>query len=132
MKIFNRFTKVLILEIETLRGAYLRGANLREAYLREANLCRADLRGAYLRGADLREANLCRADLRGANLDFSCFPLWCGSFNMKVDSRLVFQIIAHLTRFQKSGMSVEAKRAIKALDRWKNEFCKYQDDVKEI
>ena len=42
-----------------------------------------------------------RADLRGANLqdadlDFSCWPLWCGSKNVKVDNRLVFQLAAHI------------------------------------
>ena len=72
------------------------------------------------------------ADLRGADLDYSCFPLWCGSFDIKVDSRFVFQIIAHLSRVQKVHLSVEAKRAIKALDKWKNKFCEYREDVKEI
>ena len=41
--------------------------------------------------ADLRGANLRRADL-----DFSCWPLWCGSKNVKVDNRLVFQLAAHI------------------------------------
>jgi len=71
-----------------LRGANLRGANLREANLYGANLCEADLYGA-----DLREANLHRADL-----DFSCFPLWCGSFNMKVDLRLMAQLAYHFCK----------------------------------
>ena len=66
-----------------------------------ADLSLADLRGANLRVADLRGANLSLADLRGAdlsraNLDFSVFPLSCGSARMKVSARLVFQLSAHI------------------------------------
>ncbi len=42
------------------------------------------------RRADLREANL-----READLDFACWPLWCGSMNVKVDRRLAAQLAAH-------------------------------------
>ena len=71
-------------------------ANLRGADLREA-----DLRGADLRGADLSWANLCwadlsKADLSGADLDFSCFPLWCGGSKFKCDTKLVYQLLAHI------------------------------------
>ena len=51
----------------------------------------ADLREADLRVADLREA-----DLRRADLDFSCFPLWCGGSNFKCDTKLVYQLLAHI------------------------------------
>ena len=71
--------------------ANLRGANLSEADLREA-----DLSGADLRGADLCGANLCGANLCGANLDFSCFPLWCGGAKFKCDTKLVYQLLAHI------------------------------------
>ena len=37
-----------------------------------------------------------RANLRGANLDFSCWPLWRGSKNVKADNRLVYQLVAHI------------------------------------
>ena len=64
---------------------------------------RADLRGADLRnvGANLRGANLYRADLRGADLskvdlDFSCFPLWCGGSRLKCDTKLIYQLLAHI------------------------------------
>ncbi|MDY6958315.1 MAG: pentapeptide repeat-containing protein, partial [Halobacteriota archaeon] len=63
--------------------------------LRWANLRGANLRGADLRGADLRWANLRWANLRGANLDFSVWPLWCGSSNVKIDERLARQLLAH-------------------------------------
>jgi uncharacterized protein YjbI with pentapeptide repeats len=62
---------------------------------------RADLRGADLRYADLSRAdlsgaNLHRADLSRADLDFSCWPLWCGSKNVKVDLKIVYQLLAHV------------------------------------
>jgi hypothetical protein len=37
-----------------------------------------------------------RADLTRANLDFSCWPLWCGSKGVKVDKRIACQLIAHV------------------------------------
>ena len=86
--------------------ADLRGADLREADLRGANQHWADLREANLRGADLHLANLSEAnlhwadlreaDLRGADLDFSCFPLWCGGSKFKCDTKLVYQLLAHI------------------------------------
>ena len=79
-----------------LRGADLSGANLRGADLREADLNGADLNGANLRGADLRRANLRRANLSETDLDFSCFPLWCGGSKFKCDTKLVYQLLAHI------------------------------------
>ncbi len=65
-----------------------------------ADLRGADLEGAYLRGADLRGADLWRAnlqdaDLRGANLDYSCWPLWCGSLKAHIDDRIGIQLLYH-------------------------------------
>jgi hypothetical protein len=57
----------------------------------DANLSGADLSRANLSGADLSRANL-----RGANIDFSAWPLWCGSKGVKVDARIAAQIAAHL------------------------------------
>jgi uncharacterized protein YjbI with pentapeptide repeats len=68
-----------------LGGADLAGANLRRTNLRYANLCRADLAGADLRGADLR----------GADLDFSTWPLWCGTSDVQLDKRQQAQLLAH-------------------------------------
>ena len=81
--------------------ADLCGANLRGADLHRANLCEADLCGANLRGADLHRANLCEADLHranlcGANIDYACWPLWCGSLGVKVDVRIARQLAYHL------------------------------------
>ena len=79
-----------------LSEADLRGANLRGANLCNADLCNAELHGANLRWADLRGANLHWANLRCANLDFSCFPLWCGGSKFKCDTKLVYQLLAHI------------------------------------
>jgi hypothetical protein len=79
-----------------LSGAYLSGANLIGSDLRNADLRGADLSGAYLSGANLSGANLIGSDLSGANLDFSSWPLWCGSKKVKVDARLAKQLVGHI------------------------------------
>ena len=99
-----------------LRGADLRGADLGNANLSYAELSYADLSYAELGNAnlsnadlgwaDLRGANLCEAglswadlrgaDLRGADLDFPCFPLWCGGSKFKCDTKLIYQLLAHI------------------------------------
>lgn len=79
-----------------LRGADLQGADLEGANLQGANLWDVDLCGANLRSADLRCADLRGANLRGADLDFSCWPLWCGSRGVRVDMKLVCQLLAHV------------------------------------
>ena len=58
---------------------------------KKANLSGANLRCVNLRGADLRGA-----DLREADLDYSCFPLWCGGSKFKCDTKLVYQLLAHI------------------------------------
>ena len=68
-----------------LKCADLTGANLRYANLTNADLRRADLTGANLRDADLRYADLRDADMSRVNLDFSSWPLWCGSCRVKLD-----------------------------------------------
>lgn len=35
------------------------------------------------------------ADLQDADLDFSCWPLWCGSRGVIVDARIAAQLAAH-------------------------------------
>ena len=75
--------------------ADLKGADLRYANLKDANLKDADLRSADLRYANLKDADLRSADLRGVNLDYSCFPLWCGSLHIKTDRRIMAQLAYH-------------------------------------
>ena len=71
-------------------------SNLKEG--KPANLHRASLCGADLRGADLYDANLRGANLRGADIDYSCWPLWCGSFDVIVDRRIAAQLAYHFCR----------------------------------
>lgn len=78
--------------------ADLRGADLRDANLRGADLIGANLRYANLRSADLIGADLWYANLRGANIDHSCWPIWCGNLDVKVDRRIFCQLAYHLCR----------------------------------
>ena len=78
-----------------LSYAHLMNANLRSANLRYANLSEANLRNANLSEANLRNADLRNANLIGADLDFSCWPLWCGSIGVKVDEKIARQLMYH-------------------------------------
>ena len=90
------------------KRANLCGANLNRANLRWANLCGANLREANLCGANLREANL-----HGADLDYSCWPLWCGSLDVKVDARIARQLAYHFCRLVCDDPEyLEARKAI--------------------
>jgi uncharacterized protein YjbI with pentapeptide repeats len=85
------------LSCANLSGAKLRCANLDEANLRYANLHLANLRYANLYGANLIHTDLSGADLRSADLDYSAWPLWCGSAhsNIKVDKLIAAQLLYH-------------------------------------
>ena len=82
--------------------------------------------------ANLGGANLRGANLRGADLDFSALPLNCGSFDVVVDTKFVWQIMAHLHRFDTRYVSTKAKRALRAIEPYGNEFCRYRKDVEPI
>ena len=89
----NEMTQCDLNTIIQLHEKWLR----REPGGKKANLSSADLRGADLSGADLSDADLRYADLRGANVDFSSWPLWCGSLkSVKVDARIARQLAYHL------------------------------------
>lgn len=47
---------------------------------------------------DCKRANLCGADLWGAYLDYSCWPLWCGSLDVRVCKRIASQLAYHFCR----------------------------------
>ena len=64
--------------------------------------------------------NLSAADLSAANLDFSVFPLWCGSFKIKADLRLAAQLAYHFCRIDFD--CEEAKKAKQALRTLANKF----------
>ena len=105
------------------------GTDGESADLHGANLCGADLCGANLHSADLHSANLC-----GANLDFSCWPLWCGSKNVKVDDRLIAQLIFHVTRLDISCCSGGVREAVEHIRAMavSDLFCEYRSDVSKI
>ena len=119
-----------------LQGANLQGADLQRADLQGANLQGANLQGANLQwtdlqGADLQWADLQRADLQGANLDFSCFPLWCRSTNIKIDKKLAKQILAHAfnigKEFWPNKLTNEQKEFLNDFHRIKsNEFPRFE------
>ena len=102
-----------------LRDANLCNANLSEADLSEANLCDANLRYATLRHTNLSRANLryvdlsgadlTIADLSGADLDYSCLPLWCGSFCADFDDRQIAQFAYHIVRAGLTSKNVSDK-----------------------
>lgn len=58
--------------------------------------CKKAILDYDLSGANLSDANLRRTNLSGANLDYSCWPLWCGSLKVKTDKHLACQLAYHL------------------------------------
>lgn len=54
------------------------------------------------------------ADMQGADMDYSCWPLWCGSLRAHVDDRIAIQLLYHtLSVVQHSPyVSEEIKRAL--------------------
>ena len=122
IEIKNRLTGKVIythngdsLQYANLQYANLQHANLRGANLQDANLQHANLQGADLRGADLQGADLQGANLRCADLDYSCWPLWCGSKNVKVDVKIARQLAAHFCVLDcKDKEYVKAREAILA------------------
>ena len=120
------------LQYANLQDADLQDANLQGANLRYANLRYANLQDADLQYADLQYADLQYADLQYANLDFSCLHLACKTFNVKWSDKHIFQFIAHITRSNVENLSDNAREAILALDKWKNDFCNYRTDIKKI
>ena len=104
-----------------LRGATFVGADLRGASLCGADLSDADMTGASLVGADLRGANLCRANLQvaemyranltGANIDYSVWPLHCGSGGVIIDRRIAAQLALHFCALECDDTDYQSARA---------------------
>ncbi len=117
------------LSYANLTSVDLRGANLSHIDLRYADLRDVDLRYANLSHADLRYANLRYADLSCAKLDFSSFPLWCGSFNIKCDMRLFAQLAYHMCRLDVTNCedSEELKHYQESLKPIANKFHRIRE-----
>lgn len=112
-----------------LRGANFQYANLQAAgfqcaLLEGADFAEADLRWADLRWTDLRMTSLLNADLKGVSLDFSGFPLWCGSLSADFDNTQLKQIAYHLVKagLNSKNASEETKNELKKLIDFANGF----------
>ena len=117
-----------------LSNANLSYTNLYNANLSNADLSNASLRNANLSNADLSNARLCYADLSNAKLDFSCWPLWCGSRDVKADDRLVAQLLFHVTRLNVTQCSGGVREAMEHIQTMavSDLFCEYRTDIKKI
>ncbi|MFQ8684319.1 MAG: hypothetical protein ACLR99_11345 [Acutalibacteraceae bacterium] len=74
---------------------------------------------------DLHKTDLSKADLRGANIDYACWPLWCGSLGVKVDVRIARQLAYHLCALDCDDPEyIKARNAI--LD-FANQFHRVQE-----
>lgn len=107
----------------------LRGADLSDSNLYYSDLSFSDLSFSNLSGSDLSFSNLSNSnlsnsnlrfsilncsDLRKADIDYSTWPLWCGSLKAYVDDRIAIQLLYHtLSVVQHSPyVSDELKRAL--------------------
>jgi len=70
-----------------MAGANMIDADMRGAILTDADMVGANLKCANMTGAVLRGAILTDADMAGADLDFSSWPLWRGSCEVKLDKK---------------------------------------------
>ena len=68
-------------------------------------------------------------NLSGANLDYSCLPLWCGSFNANFDDRQLIQIAYHLVRagLNSNNASDETKKELSTLIDFANKFHRVEE-----
>ena len=114
----ENITEILVEHKKWLKSGGIEG--------KRADLSGANLRGADLHRADLREADLHRADLSEANIDFACWPLWCGSLRAKVDDRIARQLLYHAfavgIEFFPGGLTKDQKT-------WLQEFEHATDEV---
>jgi hypothetical protein len=46
----------------------------------------------------MHRVDMAHANLTGVNLDFSCWPLSCGSLTVRIDAQIAAQLAYHLLR----------------------------------
>lgn len=68
------------------------------------------------------KANLRDADLRDANLDYSCWPLWCGSKNVKIDRKQAIQLLAHFVATDCDDPEINKLKNLKSVKKLCAEF----------
>jgi hypothetical protein len=111
-----------------LSHADMSHANLRDATLNYADLSYARLFYAKLSHVDWVRVDLTEADLVGADLDYTSWPLWCGSTEAIIDDQLSKQLVYHAM----CVMNKEQKAAfLKDPIAWANGFHRV-GDVKVI
>ena len=75
--------------------------------------CEAGSMKLAVKAAIEAKADLRWADLRGADLDYSCWPLWCGSKKVRVDVKIAAQLAAHFCALDCEDKDYqEARKAI--------------------
>ena len=94
---YLKYANLMVANLEdaNLMDANLVCAKLNGADLEDADLECANLEGAKLMGAKLEGANLKDANLKDADIDYSAWPLWCGSLRAHVDDRIAVQLLYH-------------------------------------
>ena len=113
-----------------LSDANLSGADMSCVNLSGANLQRANLQRANLQRADLSGADMYGANLSGADIDFASWPLWCGSFCVKVDKRIVAQLIYHVCKLDCNSLHIKFIQWI--LKPLANQFHRIGKDVDRL
>ncbi len=66
--------------------------------------------GKWLRGEGGK-----RAYLTGADLDFACWPLWCGSVGVTVDARIFRQLLGHVLALKVEGAGATECRKVQEM-----------------
>ena len=84
-----------------------------------------------LRGSDLSGSNLIGSDLRGCDIDYACWPLWCGSFDVKVDKRIFTQLAYHLCKLDVDE-NEELKQYQELLKPIANQFHRIDRDCERL
>ena len=108
-----------------MKWADMRGVDMQQSDMRGADMRGANMQWADMRGADMQWADMRGADMRGVDLDFSCWPLWCGSLDVIVDKRIAAQLAYHFCRLVCDDD--EVKSAQKMLAPLANQFHRVEE-----
>ena len=131
IEIKNRFNGEMILcgEYESIKDCIEKN---RSADLSGADFRGADFSGADFRGADLRGADFSGADFSGADFDMSCWPLWCGSLQVKTSRKLRVQLMFHTLSPMNhcEDLGDDEKEIYNNCIKYANEF--HRDDVEKL
>ena len=109
----------------------LLGSNMSHSDMSHSNLLDSNLRHSDLSHSNLLGSNLRHSDLSHSDIDYSCWPLWCGSLDVHIDDRIARQLLYHLMRpcLVSPDVSEDFKRALftKALIAEANKFHRAEE-----